>query len=190
MTNFQTGAVVGLRLLIGWHFLYEGLAKLANPYWTSAGYLAESQWIFQDLLVRIAASPTAVTIVDYMNMWGLTLIGLGLLLGLFTRTAAVAGIVLLVFYFVSAPPFTGLSYPMPLEGSYLIVNKVLIEDDLKWPGSRVRALPKSVLDPLGKNGPWIWKSPSNRRPNCQPEHIVRSGVGFDLGPTASYPRTG
>ncbi len=127
MTKYQTGALVGLRLLVGWHFLYEGLAKLTNPYWTSAGYLAESQWIFQDLLIRIAASPTAVTIVDYMNMWGLTLIGLGLVLGLFTRAATVAGIVLLAFYYLSAPPFTGLSYPMPMEGSYLIVNKVLIE---------------------------------------------------------------
>jgi thiosulfate dehydrogenase (quinone) large subunit len=127
MTRFQTGAVVGLRLLIGWHFLYEGLAKLTNPYWTSAGYLAESQWIFQGLLIRIAASPAAVTIVDYLNMWGLTLIGLGLLLGLFTRTAAAAGIVLLAFYYLSAPALTGLSYAMPAEGSYLIVNKVLIE---------------------------------------------------------------
>jgi thiosulfate dehydrogenase (quinone) large subunit len=127
MTSYQTGALVGLRLLIGWHFLYEGLSKLANPYWTSAGYLAESQWIFQDLLIRIAASPTAVTVVDHLNMWGLTLIGVGLLLGLFTRSAAVAGIVLLAFYYVSAPPLTGLSYPMPVEGSYLIVNKVLIE---------------------------------------------------------------
>jgi thiosulfate dehydrogenase (quinone) large subunit len=127
MTKHQTGAVVALRLLVGWHFLYEGLAKLTNPYWTSAGYLAESQWIFRDLLVKIAASPTAVTIVDSMNMWGLTLIGLGLLLGLFTRTAAVAGIVLLAFYYLSAPPLTGLSYPMPFEGAYLIVNKVLIE---------------------------------------------------------------
>jgi thiosulfate dehydrogenase (quinone) large subunit len=127
MTRFQTGALVGLRLLIGWHFLYEGLAKLTNPYWTSAGYLAESQWIFQDQLIRIAASPTAVTIVDHLNMWGLTLIGLGLLVGLFTRTATVAGIVLLAFYYLSAPPLTGLSYPMPVEGSYLIVNKVLIE---------------------------------------------------------------
>ena len=36
-TNFQTTALVVLRVLIGWHFLYEGLAKLGNPYWTSAG---------------------------------------------------------------------------------------------------------------------------------------------------------
>jgi thiosulfate dehydrogenase [quinone] large subunit len=125
--NFQAGALVALRLLIGWHFLYEGLAKLLNPHWTSAGYLAESQWWFKGLFVAIAASPTAVTIVDHLNMWGQTLIGLGLMLGLLTQTATVAGIVLLALYYVAAPPFVGYAYGMPTEGSYLIVNKVLIE---------------------------------------------------------------
>ena len=39
MTRPQVTALVTLRLFIGWHFLYEGLAKLVNPYWTSAEYL-------------------------------------------------------------------------------------------------------------------------------------------------------
>jgi len=125
--TFQVGTLVALRLLVGWHFLYEGLAKLLNPYWTSAGYLAESQWWFQGLFLAIAATPTAVTIVDYLNMWGQTLIGLGLMLGLFTRWATVAGVVLLALYYIVAPPFAGYTYGMPAEGSYLIVNKVLIE---------------------------------------------------------------
>ena len=30
-TGFQTTALVLLRILIGWHFFYEGLAKLGNP---------------------------------------------------------------------------------------------------------------------------------------------------------------
>lgn len=126
-TNFQTTALVTLRLLVGWHLLYEGLAKLLNPYWTSAGYLAGSQWWFKGLFLDIAASSTAVTVVDYLNVWGLTLIGLGLLLGLFTRTATWAAIVLLALYYIAAPPFVGYVYDMPTEGSYLIVNKILIE---------------------------------------------------------------
>ena len=126
-TGFQSGALVALRLLIGWHFLYEGMAKLLNPHWTSAGYLAESQWWFQDLFIAIAASPTAVTIVDYLNMWGLTLIGLGLMLGLFTQWATIAGMAVLALYYIAAPPFVGYTYGMPAEGSYLMVNKVLIE---------------------------------------------------------------
>jgi thiosulfate dehydrogenase (quinone) large subunit len=125
--TFQIGTLVALRLLIGWHFLYEGLAKLLNPHWTSAGYLAESRWWFKGLFVAIAASPTAVTLADHLNMWGLTLIGLGLMLGVLTRPATVAGMVLLALYYVAAPPFVGYAYGMPTEGSYLIVNKVLIE---------------------------------------------------------------
>jgi thiosulfate dehydrogenase [quinone] large subunit len=49
------------------------------------------------------------------------------LLGCFTRVATIAGIVLLALYFLAAPPFVGYVYSMPSEGSYLIVNKVLIE---------------------------------------------------------------
>jgi thiosulfate dehydrogenase [quinone] large subunit len=79
------------------------------------------------VFLDIAANPTLLTVVDYLNAWGLLLIGLGLMFGLLTRTATVAGIVLLFLYYVAAPPFVGYSYGMPTEGSYLVVNKVLIE---------------------------------------------------------------
>lgn len=126
-SQLQRGALVALRMLIGWHFLYEGLAKMSNEYWTSAGYLAESEWWFQGIFLKMAANPTVLTAVDYLNIWGLTLIGIGLLFGLFTRVATVAGIALLALYYLATPPFVGLTYGMPSEGSYLVVNKVLIE---------------------------------------------------------------
>ena len=126
-SRFQTIGLVTLRMVIGWHFLYEGLAKLTNPYWTSAGYLAESKGWFSGYFLDLAANPTALTVVDYLNIWGLMLIGIGLILGAFTRIATVAGIVLLALYYLAAPPLVGFTYPMPTEGSYLIVNKTLIE---------------------------------------------------------------
>jgi thiosulfate dehydrogenase [quinone] large subunit len=126
-TRFQSIALVTLRIIIGWHFIYEGLAKLVNPYWTSAGYLAESQWWFKGIFLSIAASPTVLTFVDFVNVWLLIVIGLCLILGALTRTVTIAGIVLLALYYIAAPPFVGLSYTMPAEGSYLVVNKVLIE---------------------------------------------------------------
>ncbi len=126
-TRFQTSALVALRILIGWHFFYEGLAKLVSPYWTSASYLADSKWFLHGTLVWIASSPTAVTLVDRINEWGLLLIGLGLMVGLLTRWAAIAGVVATALYYLSAPPFAGYSYAMPNEGAYLVVNKVLIE---------------------------------------------------------------
>ena len=125
--RFPLVALVTLRMLIGWHLLYEGLAKLGNPYWTSAGFLDDAKWWFGALFRGLAASPTAVTVVDALNEWSLTLIGLALLLGIATRTATLAAIVLLGLYYVAAPPLVGLAYAMPAEGSYLVVNKVLIE---------------------------------------------------------------
>ncbi|MGD2154173.1 MAG: DoxX family membrane protein [Gemmatimonadales bacterium] len=125
--NFQLTALVALRMLIGWHFFYEGLAKLLNPYWTSAGYLSESKWWFSDLFISLAASPGALSVVDFLNSWGVMAIGAGLLLGCLTQAATIAGIVALFLYYIAAPPFVGYTYAMPAEGAYLVVNKVLIE---------------------------------------------------------------
>ena len=126
-SNFQLTALVVLRMLIGWHLLYEGLTKVFNPYWTSAGYLSESKWIFSGIFTSIVANPTMLKVVDFLNEWGLILIGLALIAGLLTRIATIAGIVLLCLYYVANPPFLGYQYSMPTEGSYLIVNKTLIE---------------------------------------------------------------
>ena len=125
--GLQLTALVALRMLVGWHFLYEGVAKVSNPMWTSAGYLQESQGWFSGLFQGLAFNPGAMTLVDQLNQWGLVLIGLALLLGCFVRVAAVSGIVLLMLYYLAAPPFPGLDYAIPMEGSYLIVNKILIE---------------------------------------------------------------
>jgi thiosulfate dehydrogenase [quinone] large subunit len=125
--TFQLVALVSLRMLIGWHFLYEGVAKLSNPYWTSAGYLQESKGWFSGFFMDLANNPGALGVVDNLNQWGLLLIGLALLVGVFSRTAAFAGVILLALYYLAAPPFPTLEYVMPSEGSYLIVNKILVE---------------------------------------------------------------
>ena len=127
--EFERGKtwMVVLRVLIGWHFFYEGLVKLVNPNWTSVSYLMDSQGFFADFFVNMATNPSLVPVVDFLNVWGLMAIGLGLILGLLTRTALMAGIVLLGFYYISHPPFVGLKYALPMEGNYLVVNKVLIE---------------------------------------------------------------
>jgi thiosulfate dehydrogenase [quinone] large subunit len=123
----QLTALVALRMLIGWHFLYEGIAKAINPYWTSAQYLGDAEWWFAGIFHSISTSPGALAVVDFLNTWGLIAIGLGLLLGCLTRAATIAGIVLLALYWIANPPFPGYSYSMPREGNYIIVNKTLIE---------------------------------------------------------------
>jgi thiosulfate dehydrogenase [quinone] large subunit len=62
-----------------------------------------------------------------VNMWGLTLVGLCLILGAFNRQATFGGMVFILLYYLFAPPLLGLEYSKPGEGSYIIVNKNLIE---------------------------------------------------------------
>lgn len=126
-SKWQLGFLVALRVVIGWHFLYEGIVKAINPNWSSVSYLLDSSGIFKNLFYSIAANPEILKIADFLNIWGLILIGLGLILGAFSRIALWSGIVLLGFYYLSHPPCIGLNYAMPMEGSYLLVNKVLIE---------------------------------------------------------------
>ena len=86
LTNqYQLYGLVTLRVRIGWHFLYEGISKVINPYWSSAAYLLDSKWIFSGIANAIVSNPTLLTISDYVNMWGLTLVGFSLMLGLFSR---------------------------------------------------------------------------------------------------------
>jgi len=125
--NGQLTVLVVLRMLIGWHFLYEGVVKLYNPAWSAGGFLQDSKWIFADFFQSLATNPQTLEVVNFLNVWGLIAIGLGLMLGVFSRVAAIGGIILLSMYYLSHPPFVGLKYALPSEGSYLIVNKNLIE---------------------------------------------------------------
>ena len=74
----QLYALVILRMLIGWHFLYEGISKLLSPAWTAKYYLLGSKWIFEGLFELMASSPNVLNVIDFLNVWGLILIGLSL----------------------------------------------------------------------------------------------------------------
>ena len=131
-SKWQLWALVILRVVIGWHFLYEGIVKLLNPNWSSLGYLMDSKGLFEGVFHSIAGNPALLNVMDFINMWGLILIGAGLIVGLFTRIASIGGIVLLAFYYLSHPAIIGVNYAMPTEGSYLWVNKNLIELLTLW----------------------------------------------------------
>lgn len=125
--NYQLFWLVVLRVTIGWHFLYEGMVKLINPNWSSVGFLLDSEGFLSGVFKSMAANAGLLQWIDWINIWGLIAIGIGLILGIFCRVAISGGVLLLAMYYLSHPPFVGLSYAMPTEGSYLIVNKVLIE---------------------------------------------------------------
>jgi thiosulfate dehydrogenase (quinone) large subunit len=127
LSRVQMATIVVLRVLIGWHFLYEGLSKLTSPGWSASGYLLQSRGPFAGVFRWMAADASALAAVNQLNMWGLTAIGLGLILGCFTRVASAAGLLVLLMFYLCNPPFVGYFYAIPTEGSYLVVNKNLVE---------------------------------------------------------------
>ncbi len=126
-SKLQLTALVVLRIIIGWHLLFEGFAKLLNPNWSSVGFLRESQWIMSGFAHWITSNSGVLNAVDFLNTWGLIAIGLALILGLFSRPAAFFGAALIFMYYLNNPPLTGIEYSLPTEGNNLIVNKTLIE---------------------------------------------------------------
>lgn len=128
-------ALVLLRTLIGWHFAYEGYFKLLYPAWSrageplerfsAAGYLQNATGPFADLFHALAR-PALMPYVDTGVAIALLLVGVLLMLGLLTQLACLGAMLLLVLFYVSAIPLTGLPQPRS-EGAYLVVNKNLIE---------------------------------------------------------------
>lgn len=123
----QTLWLVVLRLVIGWHFLYEGLVKLFNSGWSAYPYLMDSDGFLSGFFQSIAGNEGFLAVSNYINIYGLTLIGLGLILGCFSRIASIGGILFLALFYLSHPPFVGAEYMMPTEGSYLWIDKNIIE---------------------------------------------------------------
>ena len=124
ISSNQKTALVILRLLIGWHFLYEGVIKLYNPSWTAKGYLLSAE--FLKPVFAFMATEGTIGIIDTLNISLLILVGLFLIAGFKTSWACIGGMLLLAMYYLAHPPFTGITQG-PAEGSYWIVNKNLIE---------------------------------------------------------------
>jgi thiosulfate dehydrogenase [quinone] large subunit len=123
----QSVALNILRILIGWHFLYEGLIKLFSPFWSARSYLLDSGGFLADFFKYLAGSPAILAIIDPVNIWLLIIIGLALMLGVQTRYAALTGGILLFLYYLVQPPLIGIIYQITSPGSSLIVNPLLIE---------------------------------------------------------------
>ncbi len=127
LSSFQELPLLLLRLAVGWHLLYEGIIKLADPHWSAASYLSASRGPLAGVFQSLAANETVLSVVNQLNFWGLILIGGCLVFGLATRFAAASGILLLGLYYASNPPWIGLPFSPAAEGKYLLVNKDLIE---------------------------------------------------------------
>src|SRR5688572_12319023 len=124
ISTAQKTSLVVLRVLIGWHFLYEGIIKLYNPSWTAKGYLLSAE-LFKPVF-QWMASESMISVIDTLNIVGLLIVGVSLLGGLRVKWGCIVGMGLLAMYYLAHPPFSSIPQG-PVEGSYWIVNKNLIE---------------------------------------------------------------
>ena len=69
MNKQLTYLFTGVRILVGWYFLYEGISKLMISEWSSAPYLSGSRWIFGTLFHWMSQSSGVLAVVDFLNVW-------------------------------------------------------------------------------------------------------------------------
>ncbi|OGZ19367.1 MAG: hypothetical protein A2626_02250 [Candidatus Nealsonbacteria bacterium RIFCSPHIGHO2_01_FULL_38_55] len=118
MTRFQKISLFLLRISMGWMMFYAGITKVIDPTWSAGGYLKGAktfvgayQWL---------ASPNILPLVNFVNEWGLTLLGLSLIFGIFVRLGSILGAVLMLLYYIPI-----LDFPYPNPHSYLVDEHII-----------------------------------------------------------------
>ncbi|MGL5786371.1 MAG: hypothetical protein ACRCX4_06120 [Bacteroidales bacterium] len=117
-------AIVLLRIAVGWHFLYEGLVKFIDPSFSAESYLKGSEGMMCYIYEHYMHTPVRMFWVDTLNITALLLVGTGLFFGVAIRKSAYLGMLLLFFYYIAYPPFSGED---SIGGSFFIVDRNLIE---------------------------------------------------------------
>lgn len=126
MTGLQLSVMVILRMAIGWLLLYEGIGRAMNSNWSLTSYLSGSRGFLSGYFISLTTHSNLMYAFDIINEWGLILIGMGLIFGLFSQFFSLAGLVFVLIGYLSHPPFFGLNYTSIVQGSYLIVNELFI----------------------------------------------------------------
>jgi len=107
-----------LRVSLGWLFFYAGITKVLDASWTSAGYLTGAKTFAE--FYQFLASPGIIPFIDFVNQWGLTLLGISLLLGVGVRLSAPLGALLMLLYY-----FPVLEFPYVGTHSYLVDEHIV-----------------------------------------------------------------
>jgi len=155
LSGSQITALVLLRIIVGWHFAYEGIAKLFDSNWSAYFYLLDSKGWFPQIFHDMATNPLLMSIIDPLIQWSLLLIGLSLITGLLTKYAKLGAMLMLLFFWLSHPSFIGMDYVLPNEGHYFIFDKNSVEFFallvlLLFPTGHIIGLQRLVIHFLGK----------------------------------------
>ena len=118
MTNWQKTSIFLLRISLGWMFFYNGITKILNPQWTAEGYLKNAK-TFTGFYQWLTA-PDIIPVLNFLNEWGLTLLGIALILGIFIRLSSILGIFLMALYY-----FPILDFPKAGSNALIIDQHVI-----------------------------------------------------------------
>lgn len=118
MNKNISALVLLLRLSLGVLFFYTGLIKVLAVNWSAGGYLNSAKTFAG--LYQWFGNAQNVGWVSTLNEWGLMLIGLSLLTGLFVRWSSLGGATLMVLYY-----FPVLSFPFIGLHSYLVDEHII-----------------------------------------------------------------
>lgn len=118
MHKGQRLALFLLRVALGWLFLYAGITKILNPAWSAAGYLGNAK-TFGGFYAWLA-SPANMGWVNFINEWGLTLLGVSLIIGIGVRLSSILGALMMLLYY-----FPILKFPMVGTHSYLVDEHII-----------------------------------------------------------------
>lgn len=118
MNKLTSFIIFLLRVALGWLLLYAGITKLLDADWSAAGYLANAHTFPE--LYAFFARPEILPYVDFLNQWGLTIIGVSLILGLFVRWSALFGALVMLLYY-----FPVLQFPRVGEHSFVVDEHII-----------------------------------------------------------------
>ena len=118
MSNQLKVSIFLSRIALGVLFFYAGITKVLNPNWSAAGYLNSAKTF--PGLYHWFASAGNIGWINFMNEWGLTLIGLALITGLLVRWASLGGILLMILYYLPI-----LQFPYVGEHSFLVDEHII-----------------------------------------------------------------
>lgn len=123
MTNLQKLSLLILRLSVGFLMLYAGITKVMDPSWSAAGYLKGAKALspFYNFLLN----PSVLPVINFINEWGLTLLGISLILGIFVKLSSLLGIALMILYYLPI-----LNFPYVGEHSYLVDEHIIYSASL------------------------------------------------------------
>ena len=182
LSGTQQITLILLRTFIGWHFAYEGYFKLLHPAWnregvplepfSSAAYLRNAGGPFGGLF-RMLADPAWATWIDTALVAALLIAGVLLMLGWFTQTACVIAVTLLGLFYLSAIPLSGVPEPRT-EGTYLIVNKNLIEASAVLVLMAFRTGRIAGLDMFWRSASGVRLKPDSTSPDTTPTPVISS----------------